>query len=722
MSPTIGARVGPYEILAPIRAGGMGEVWKASDTRLDRLVALKFSKNGFSPRFQREARAISAVSHPHICTLYDVGDDYLVMEYVEGVPLRGPLPLEKVLRFAIEIADALEAAHKRGIVHRDLKPANILVTKTGIKLLDFGVAKLHSDMVTEWSETQTKPLTGEGYTVGTSQYMSPEQAEGKPVDGRSDIFSFGVVLYEVLSGHAPFERDSHASTLAAVLRDDPPLSDIKPEVARIVARCLRKHPAERFQTVEELKEALEHAVGNVRASGEPSIAVLPFANLTADRENEYFSDGLAEEIINVLTSVPGLKVTARTSAFAFRHREQDVRKIAEALNVETVLEGSVRRAGNRIRIAVQLINAHDGYHLWSDRYDREMNDVFELQDEIAHAIVKKLEPKLVREVSWRRQPTTNIDAYQEYLKGHYNLANPNPEEMDLARRHFERAIALDSTYAAAYAGLADYFFLQSVWGMKSMQQVMPLAKSAAGRALELDANLMEAHVTVGIAALTWEYDWGVAQYRFQQTLANEQISPIVRYRAAIYGLLAFGQIEPALRELTRAVDADPLSPSVLSGLAYALFTAGETESAMGAARRALELDARQWLTLFHLARGHFTLGQIEEAIQALERAHAIAPWQPWVAGLLAGYYAKAGNQPGAETIMQKLNSVPCGAALGIALYHSLCSTIERTADYLDKAIEEHDPIAIFLGTDPSWAAVRAHPRGRALLRKMNFPG
>ncbi len=722
MSPSIGARLGPYQILAPIRAGGMGEVWKALDTRLERLVALKFSKTGFSPRFHREARAISAVSHPHICTLYDVGDDYLVMEYVEGAPLKGPLLFDEALRFAIQIADALEAAHKRGIIHRDLKPGNILVTEGGIKLLDFGVAKLRSDTVAEWSETETMPLTREGYTVGTSQYMSPEQAEGKPVDARSDIFSFGVVLYELLSGRGPFERDSHASTLAAVLRDDPPPSDMKPEVAGIVARCLRKHPADRFQSMEEVKAALEQVLSNLRAEAEPSIAVLPFANLTADKENEYFSDGLAEEIINALTRVSGLKVTARTSAFAFRHREQDVRRIAEALNVQTVLEGSVRRAGNRIRIAVQLINSRDGYHLWSDRYDREMSDIFALQDDIAQAIVKKLEPKLVRENSRRKQPTANVEAYQEYLRGVYNLAKSTPEEMETARRHFERAIALDPAYATAYAGLADYFFLQSAWGFKSTRQVMPLAKSAAARALELDDHLMEAHVTVGIAALTWEYDWALAQDRFAVALANDNLPSLVRYRCAVYGLLAFGQVDAAITELRRAVGADPLSATVASGLAYALYTAGQTESAITEAKRALDLDERQWLTLFHLARGYFALGQLSEGIATLERAHVIAPWQPWVAGLLAGYQTKCGNHAAANAIVEKLTAAPVGAALGLALFHSVCGDLDKTAEWLEKAIEEHDPIVIFLGTDPSWAQLRLNPRGHALLTKMNFPG
>ena len=375
-----GLQLGPYRLESPIGAGGMGEVWKARDTRLGRIVAIKRLTEHLE-RFEEEARAISALNHPNICQLYDLGPDYLVLEYIDGQPLRGPLPIDDVLRSALPIVSALEEAHRRGILHRDLKPANILVTRSGTpKLLDFGLAKV---LDKEIDATQTV----EGTVLGTAAYMSPEQAEGRPVDVRSDIFSFGAVLYELLSGGRAFGGNTLAQIVTAVLHGDPRPLRTTSDLETIVMRCLRKHPSERFQSMSEVRAALERIVTKPESS-EPSLAVLPFANLSADKENEYFSDGLAEEIINALTRIPGLKVTARTSAFAFRGKDQDIRRIAEALDVRTVLEGSVRRAGNRIRVSAQLINAADGYHLWSERYDRELADVFAVQDEIAAAIAE----------------------------------------------------------------------------------------------------------------------------------------------------------------------------------------------------------------------------------------------------------------------------------------------------------------------------------------------
>jgi serine/threonine protein kinase len=440
-----GSKLGSYEILAPIGAGGMGEVYKARDTRLERTVAIKVAAAKFSESFEREARAVAALNHPNICTLYDVGADYLVLEYVEGAPVCGPMPEENALKLAIQIAGALEEAHGKGILHRDLKPSNILVTVKGVaKLLDFGIAKLEADLDT----TQTMA----GGLMGTPMYMAPEQAEGKPADRRSDVFSFGAVLYEMLTGRRAFD------SLAAVVRDSPRPLEAPAEVAGIVTRCLAKSAVDRFQTMAELKSALERLAARP-AERQPSIAVLPFANMSRDSDDEYFSDRLAEEIMNTLAHLPGLKVTARTSSFAFRGKEQDIRKIAEVLNVRTILEGSVRRSGSRIRVTAQLINAQDGYHLWSERYDREMADVFAMQDEIAAAIAGALEVKLVgRRPAPRYRP--NLLAYEAFLKGRHELAKSTPESSARARRHFEQAIALDPAYSEPYAELGHYYLLQ----------------------------------------------------------------------------------------------------------------------------------------------------------------------------------------------------------------------------------------------------------------------
>src|SRR5580765_5142990 len=392
---TPGDRLGAYEIVAALGAGGMGEVWKARDTRLDRIVAIKRLSGQHSERFEQEARAIAALNHPHICQIYDVGPDYLVLEYVEGQTLAdrlrsggGPgLPLEEALRLARQIVEGLEEAHRSGILHRDLKPSNVMVTTKGVaKLLDFGLATLGN---ADADVTRTR----EGTVLGTAAYMSPEQAEGRPVDSRSDIFSFGALLYEMLSGSRAFGRTTALQVMSAVVRDEPPPLKTPPALERIVRRCLEKSPGQRFQTIAEVRAVLEHAAtGPSRPiEREPSVAVLPFANMSADKENEYFSDGLAEEIINVLANMPGLKVAGRTSSFSFRGKDVGFGEIGRTLNVDHVLEGSVRKAGSRIRVTAQLIKVADGFHLWSERYDRELTDVFAVQDEITQNIAGALQ-------------------------------------------------------------------------------------------------------------------------------------------------------------------------------------------------------------------------------------------------------------------------------------------------------------------------------------------
>jgi eukaryotic-like serine/threonine-protein kinase len=584
----VGERLGPYEILASIGAGGMGEVYKALDTRLDRIVALKVSKAEFSKRFEREARTVAALNHPHICQLYDVGPDYLVMEYVEGAPLQCPLPAEEVILLAIQIASALEEAHSRGIIHRDLKPGNILVNSKGAtKLLDFGLAKLlESDPARDAFETLSLGLTEAGAVVGTVAYMSPEQAQGQEVDARSDIFSFGLVLYEMVSGRRAFPGKTAIATMSAIMKDEPSPMQGPAALERIVQRCLAKQPSARYQTIAEVKAELEK--GSVKAvEQQPSIAVLPFANMSADKENEYFSDGLAEDIINILAHIPGLKVIARTSAFAFRGKEQDIRKIGEALGVRTILEGSVRRAGNRIRVTAQLINAEDGSHLWSSRYDRELADVFAIQDEIAQAITHELRVKL----SLRPRYTPNLAAYEALLRGRHHRQKLTPAGHLLARECFERAIVLDPGYAAPHAELGlDYLTAATTNVLRPMIESASSIQSEAQHALELDPSESNPYFLLASVAAVHDYDRKRAAEYFAQAMGGDSVSADARWAYSSFYLQPEGRYREGAEQFQAAVEQDPLNVGYRAIFGHLLLVSSRYDEAMVELRRALEID------------------------------------------------------------------------------------------------------------------------------------
>src|SRR5229473_466768 len=589
MALAAGVRIGPYEILALLGVGGMGEVYRARDTRLQRVIALKtlpaekVADADRKRRFLIEAQAASRLNHPNIVTIHDISEEngvwFIAMEYVAGTTLEqantgSGLHLRDAMKYAAEIAEALAAAHAAGIIHRDLKPANIIITEDGrVKLLDFGLAKLIEPAMLAAEAATATARTVPGAIMGTVDYMSPEQAQGRELDARSDIFSFGLVLYEMLSGQRAFRGDSWISTLAAILHDEPrSLRDIKAAIPALVeqhvARCLRKDPLQRFQTMLDVKQALaEAALPVVTKEAAASIAVLPFVNLSADKENEYFSDGLAEEIINALTKVPELRVIARTSAFAFRGKEQDLRTIGQRLRVGTILEGSVRRAGNRIRVTAQLIKVADESHLWSESYDREMTDIFAIQDDISRAIANALKAKLAT----ARRRTANIEAFQCYLKGLYWYQRYTPESLTKAKESFERALGHDPGYAPAYAGLAVFNYGLGTLGIKRMIEMTPLAKSAAEKALAIDETLSEAHSVLGLLAGSVEYDWKLAERHFQAALAVDPVPPLARVRYALYFLTPLRRFEEAVAQYQRALETDPLSMMVQFGLSFAFY-------------------------------------------------------------------------------------------------------------------------------------------------------
>src|SRR5262245_1109788 len=550
MAFAAGTRLGPYAVTALVGVGGMGEVYKATDTRLSRTVAIKTlsplvaSDPELRQRFEREAKAISSLNHPRICTLHDIGShagvDFLVMEYLEGETLaqrlaQSALPLEEALRYAIEMTDALEAAHERGIVHRDFKPDNVTLTRDGVKLLDFGIAKLVTRSgVGEGSQPVTAvrtEVTGAA-VIGTVNYMSPEQARGMPVDQRTDNWAFGCVLFEMLTGKKAFAGPTAADTTAAILEREPKLEELPAAtpaaVRHVLRRCFEKDTKRRLHNIGDARTELEDAVTAIGSTGpeerRPSIAVLPFANMSADPENEYFSDGLAEEIINALTHVPGLKVIARTSAFAFKGKQEDIRRIADTLGVAHVLEGSVRKAGSRIRVTAQLIAAADGSHRWSERYDRELADVFAIQDDISQAIASALQVTLAAGPT-KSQHTPKLPAYEAVMKGRHYTFRHTPASLARANEFFEQAMAIDPLYAEAHASLGFSYFASAMSGLRSLRETMPLIRAEAQKALTLDPSDPGPHILLASVAAAYEYDWKLARDLFETGVAGPSTSP-----------------------------------------------------------------------------------------------------------------------------------------------------------------------------------------------------
>jgi TolB-like protein/predicted Ser/Thr protein kinase len=710
---TAGTRLGPYTIEALIGSGGMGEVYKAHDERLNRTVAIKRMIADDVSRFQSEARAIAAINHPHICQIYDVGSDYLVLEYLQGEPLGGPVTQDEAVRLAGQIADALHAAHERGILHRDLKPANVIVVRQGgtphAKLLDFGVARLTSD-----DPGATRTVAGD--VMGTPAYMSPEQAGAKPLDARSDVFSFGAVLYELIAGTRAFTGDSTAQILSAVLRDDPGPLEAPVALQQIVKRCLAKDPDRRFQTMADVRHALQH-LSAARTDVAASIAVLPFANLTRDADDEYFSDGLAEEIINALTQVRGLKVIARTSAFAFKGKNEDIRKIAETLGVTLVLEGSVRRAGGRLRVTAQLIDAADGTHRWSQRYDREMSDIFAVQDDIAAAIAGALKLQLAP-ASERRMPT--LPAYEAYLQYRSYQWQFTPEASRRSRECLEQALALDPEFALPYVGLADYHFALAAVGGSPSHEAMPRARALAQRALEIDPELPEAHAMLGIVAGHYDYDWGEAERRFRLAVKREPLSPHLRQWYGTFFLFATGRADEARVQLSRVIEEDPLCQMWRLMRANLLPSVGLEHEALDDARKAVELDPGFWLGWADLGLLYARRHQHTEAMQCAERAMAGAPWCPYSIGVMAAALANEGQANSAEPLLAGLQRDAYGGPVGLAVYFLARGDIDQAVEWSAKAVEQRFPAFIprvIRTFEPSLRHSAAWPD---VLKKMNL--
>lgn len=737
-----GRSIGRYQVQERVGAGGMGVVYHALDTHLGRPVALKVLLPSLTAdperrsRFAREANAASGLNHPNIVTIFDIdridGIDFIAMEYVEGRTLRdliagGRMTLPDSLELALQIVHALVAAHSNAIVHRDIKPANIMVSRTPdgqtqVKVLDFGLAKLLESGNIEGTEDTLK-----GAILGTAAYMSPEQAEGKPVDARSDIFSLGSVVYEMLSGRRAFQGDTNLAIISAVLRDEPePLAGIPSSVQRIVSRCLQKDPAFRIQSAIDLKMALEACLPFSASSRRPvkTIAVLPFANLSGDKDNDYFSDGLTEEIISALTGLPGIRVTARSSAFALRGKGLDARTIGAKLNVEHILEGSVRSSGNRVRITAQVVNVADGYQLWSERYDRQKRDVLEIQDEISRAILDTLRVRLANDMSLVRRHTDNLEAYSLYLRGRHYQEKHTPEGYSKARECFEQAIALDPKYSLAHIGLAEFYWQNAFYGFHYPREALVNAKGAASRALEIDELLPEALALLGTILAMADCDWKAAGFAFHRALQLDPNSPYVLFRYANYYLWPQGRAGEATALLERALSLDPLWVLAHWVLAYYLYGRRQHEDAINHLLTVIEMEPTFYLAYCVLGLAYVQIGMHNEAVRALERACGLCPGSPFTLGTLAYGLGKAGRNLEAKDVLERLieterhSYVP---AKSIMFAYAGLNDLRCVLDFLEKSLNDRDPMTIMnLLQEPMLDPIRSNSRYPALLRKVNL--
>ena len=734
-----GTQLGPYEIVSQLGQGGMGVVYEARDPRLKRTVAIKLlppdlTRDGTAKqRFLQEAQAASALDHPNICTIHEInetddGQLYLVMAHYEGETLkertaRGPLELDDAIDIATQVGEGLTKAHAAGIVHRDIKPANLIVTadKT-VKILDFGLAKLAG----------TEGVTQTGTTVGTVAYMSPEQARGQEVDHRTDIWSLGVVLYEMLAGTPPFQGENLLSISNAILESDQPsLTGPLLPAQLVISRSLSKNREERHQSVSdllgELRTLHSSPAPTVVAAAQrdvPSIAVLPFANMSADPEQEYFCEGLAEELIDALARVENLHVVSRTSAFQFKGKGHDLQQVAEQLKVKTILEGSVRKAGNRLRVNAQLINAEDGYHLWSERYDRDMDDVFAVQDEIAQTVVTKLKVKLLgaADAPMVTRPTENLEAYHLILKGGYHLLRVTSGSLEKSLECFTQALAVEPTCAQAHAGVAVAQVVRALVSFAAPHTVMPEARKAALRALAIDETVADAHYALGMVLNWYEWNWEGAEQEYLRALELNPADTIARCNYSVL-LGITGRSDAGVAEARSAVERDPVSPFCRYMLALALVLSRRFEEAIAEAHAGIELDPSYYLSYLPLGYGLAHLGREDEAVETLRHGVTGASGGPLAQAYLGWALGLAGHQQEALTILSDLERRRSQAYVSGYLLARVCLGLgdhDQAISWLQQAAEERDGLMAYLNT-LYWNPLRSDPRFQALHQRMNFP-
>ena len=745
-----------FTVLRLLGAGGMGRVFLAEDTHLHRKVALKAVRRNANRtervRLLREARVAAGLNHPGICTIHQVveADDqvYIVMELVEGQTLTqrlagGELPADLQLRYASDIIDALAYAHQHGVVHRDLKPSNIMLGAGGhLKILDFGLARQqHALKPGEATRESAGPITAAGEIVGTPHYMAPELLRGQPATPASDVWAVGVTLYEMAARHLPFEAPTGPALSDAILNDWPEAlpSEVPQGYASVIHRCLQKDPAHRFTSGADLQQALVRLARPTASSAGAadrapasrvvprgpafdSLAVLPLRNLSDDPGQEFFSDGLTETLINDLSKIRALKVISRTSVMRHRQSERPLPEIARELNVKAIVEGSVLRIGDMVRINVNLVDVSTDSSVWAESYIKPMHDVFALQSEVAAAIAREVQVTVTPGERQQLNPPARVapEVYEAYLKGRHFWNMRTAEGFGKAVEWFQKAMALDASYALPYAVMADTLLLLGCYGFRRPREVFPPALQMVRRALDLDPSLAEAHSTLGWGLQLFDLDRPGAEAAFQQALELNpgHVPSHLRYGAYLVGVR---RTDEGLAMLARGVELDPLSMIMRALRAYGHYLARDYDRATEMARATLELDPNFWWTYWSLAEAHRATGAFKMAIAELERAQELSPANAFIEGPLGAAYAAAGRRDDAQAVLMKMTERAAKqyvAPYFIGLIHLALGDRDRAFDYFSAAVAERDSWISFCAVNPALDEVRGDPRLDEIARQM----